>query len=99
MSFPILLGFIALGFIDLFVTIHGLRLGFIYEANPWMAYLFGLGNAYAVGYHLLANVGGLTFVWVNRWRGRWIIACLWVLLILRLVVIGGHVRWLTAYYL
>jgi Domain of unknown function (DUF5658) len=88
------LGLICLGIlniVDVFLTDLGLKMGWIEEGNPLMAFLYNI-HPYALwGWKILLAVGSWSLLLViDRLRSPWFTTMVWGANMLYLVVLGLH---------
>lgn len=85
----------ALAAADALLTAWGLRLGYITEANPLMASLFSACPAAAVGICISVTTLAAAALHAARRKHPWTAAALRWLVVVRVGIIGLHLRWLA----
>lgn len=88
-----------LGLADVAITCWGLANGWIYEANPLMAYLFEQGTLWAVSYAVFANVVLVYLVHTARYAFWWVIPAMWVLFGFKILAMLTHAYWMVGVFL
>ncbi|MCR3922413.1 MAG: DUF5658 family protein [Firmicutes bacterium] len=88
-----------LGFVDVYLTKHGLYIGAITEGNPIMAQLFNVNPNVAVIFSL--GLSAFFLYCLHHLRTRSLLAqrAMWGLLFLRMFIIGLHLHWLFHFYI
>lgn len=79
---------------DIVLTYYGLSLEVIREANPLMARLFDVSPIFSIILAICFVIGACLFFYKVRHRITWLPAALILILVIKLGVIGLHLRWL-----